>query len=69
ERLGRVVSRQTVRASVQESGAGVSGARTVSVNYNTKFERADAHEAVTLVEREGRWQLARYTINSDALKP
>jgi hypothetical protein len=68
ERLGRVVSRATVRASVQENGAGAGGARTVSVNYNTKFERADAHEAVTLVERDGRWQLARYTVNSDALK-
>jgi hypothetical protein len=68
ERLGRVVSRATVRASVQENGAGTQGDRTVSVNYNTKFERADAHEAITLVERQGRWQLARYTINSDALK-
>jgi hypothetical protein len=69
ERLGRVVSRATVRASVQENGAGALGGRTVSLNYNTKFERADAHEAITLVEREGRWRLARYTINSDALKP
>jgi Protein of unknown function (DUF4019) len=68
ERLGRVVSRQTVRASVQENGAGTQGARTVSVNYNTKFERADANESVTLVERDGRWQLARYGVNSDALK-
>ena len=69
ERLGRVVSRATVRAAVQENGAGTSGARTVSVNYNTKFERADAHEAVTLVERDGRWQLARYAVNSEALRP
>ena len=68
ERLGRVVSRAPVRAAVQENAAAASGARTVSVNYNTKFERADAHEAITLVEREGRWQLARYTVNSDALK-
>ena len=68
ERLGRVVSRAPVRAAVQENGAGTSGGRTVSVNYNTKFERADAHEAVTLVERDGRWLLARYTVNSDALK-
>ena len=68
ERLGRVVSRATVRASVQETAGGQLGGRTVSLNYNTKFERADAHEAVTLVERGGRWQLARYTINSDALK-
>ena len=68
ERLGRVVSRATVRAAVQEAGGGQLGGRTVTLNYNTKFERADAHEAVTLVERDGRWQLARYTINSDALK-
>ncbi|HLL77259.1 MAG TPA: DUF4019 domain-containing protein [Pyrinomonadaceae bacterium] len=68
ERLGRVVSRAAVRAAVQENGAGTTGARSVSVNYNTKFERADAHEAITLVERDGRWQLARYTVNSDALK-
>ena len=68
ERLGRVVSRATVRAAVQEGGAGTQGARTVSVNYNTKFERADAHESITLVERDGHWQLARYTVNSDALK-
>jgi hypothetical protein len=68
ERLGRVVSRQTVRAAVQENGAGTAGARTLTLNYNTKFERADAHEAVTLVEREGRWRLARYAVNSDALK-
>jgi hypothetical protein len=68
EQLGRVVSRSTVRASVQEAGPATNGARAVSLNYNTKFERADAHEAVTLVERDGRWQLARYTVNSDALK-
>ena len=79
EQLGRVVSRATVRASEQqqEGAAGSSpssssssspGGHTVSVNYNTRFERADAHESVTLVERAGRWQLARYTVNSDALK-
>jgi hypothetical protein len=68
ERLGRVAGRVAVRAAVQEGGAGTRGGRTVSVNYNTRFERADAHESVTLVERDGRWQLARYTISSDALK-
>ena len=68
EQLGRVVSRSTVRASVQEGGGATNGARAVSLNYNTKFERADAHEAITLVERGGRWQLARYSVKSDALK-
>ena len=68
ETLGRVVSRAPVRAAEQESSSGELRGHTLSVSYNTKFERADAIEQLTLVEREGRWQLARYSVNSDALK-
>ncbi|HVG30716.1 MAG TPA: DUF4019 domain-containing protein [Pyrinomonadaceae bacterium] len=66
DRLGRVQSRVPLRATDQPGGAA---GHTLSVSYNTKFERADAIESVTLVERDGRWQLARYAVNSDALKP
>jgi hypothetical protein len=64
--FGRAQSRVPVRASEQ----GAEGAEThaVSATYNTKFERGDAIESLTLVEREGRWQLARYALNSDALR-
>jgi hypothetical protein len=68
ETLGRVVSRAAVRAAEQQNSSGDLRGHTLSVSYNTKFERADAIEQVTLVEREGRWQLARYSVNSDALK-
>ena len=66
DRLGRVQSRVALSAREQPNAAA---GRTLSVSYNTKFERADAVESVTLVERAGRWQLARYAVNSDALKP
>ena len=68
ETLGHVVSRAPVRAAEQQNSSGELRGHTLSLIYNTKFERADAIEQITLVERDGRWQLARYTVNSDALK-
>ncbi|MDQ1612335.1 MAG: hypothetical protein QOG00_2266 [Pyrinomonadaceae bacterium] len=68
--LGSVLSR--AQLSAQERGDGGSGdsgqGRMLVVSYNTKFERADAIETFTLVEREGRWSLARYAVNSNALR-
>ncbi|MCA1566978.1 MAG: DUF3887 domain-containing protein [Acidobacteria bacterium] len=65
--LGGVLSR--AQLSAQERGAGAqAGGRTLVVSYNTKFERADAIETFTLVERQGRWLLARYAVNSNALR-
>ncbi|MFL6229760.1 MAG: DUF4019 domain-containing protein [Pyrinomonadaceae bacterium] len=68
DKLGRVESRVPVRATEQGREGSATPPHTISVSYNTKFERADALEAFTLVERGGRWQLARYSVNSDALK-
>ena len=65
--LGGVLSRAQLSAQERGSGAMAAG-RTLVVSYNTKFERADAIETFTLVEREGRWLLARYAVNSNALK-
>jgi Protein of unknown function (DUF4019) len=65
--FGRVQSRSPLSAS--ERGGDGAGEHTVSVSYNTRFERGDAVESFTLVERGGRWQMARYTVNSDALRP
>jgi hypothetical protein len=64
--LGQVLSR--AQLSAQERDHASSGGHTLVVNYNTKFERADAIETFTLVERQGRWLLARYAVNSNALK-
>jgi len=62
--LGGVLSRAQVGAQEREAREG----RTLVVSYNTRFERADAIETFTLVERSGRWLLARYVVNSNALK-
>ena len=67
--LGKVLSRAQLGAQERDnaSGGGLSG-HTLVVSYNTKFERADAIETYTFVERSGRWLLARYAVNSNALK-
>jgi hypothetical protein len=67
DKLGHVQSRVPIRAT-EQGVAGGTAPHTISISYNTKFERADAIESFTLVERDGRWQLSRYSVNSDALK-
>jgi hypothetical protein len=71
ERLGNVLSRAQLSAQERDnaSSGGDPAGHTLAVTYNTKFERADAIETYTLVERQGRWLLARYAVNSNALRP
>ncbi|HZG54440.1 MAG TPA: DUF4019 domain-containing protein [Pyrinomonadaceae bacterium] len=67
--LGGVLGRAQLSAQERAAGGDAQPAgRTLVVGYNTKFERADAIETFTLVERQGRWQLARYAVNSNALR-
>jgi hypothetical protein len=64
DRLGSVKSRSFHSATEQDTTSGHS----FVITYTTSFERAEGMETFTLVEREGRWLLARYFVNSDALK-
>ena len=64
DKLGSVRSRSYHSATEQET----TGGHSFVITYTTSFERAEAMETFTLVERDGRWQLARYFVNSDALK-
>lgn len=68
EKLGGFKSRtvQTVRDQ-QNTGGQIPGHSLVVV-YESAFERAAAMETFTLVERDGRWLLAGYFVNSNALK-
>ncbi|MBA3246481.1 MAG: DUF4019 domain-containing protein [Pyrinomonadaceae bacterium] len=66
--LGKVESRAPISAKEQQGTSADGQPRALLVTYNTKFERASGMETFTLVERDGRWQLARYFVNSDALK-
>ena len=64
DRLGEVRTRSFHTATEQDG----TGGHLFVITYATQFERADGMETFTLVERDGRWQLARYFVNSDALK-
>lgn len=68
DKLGRVRTRnlQSVREE-QTSTAPIAG-HSVVVVYQTLFERGDGMETFTLLERGGRWYLARYYVTSSALK-
>jgi hypothetical protein len=66
--LGSVLSRSQLSAQERAASGEAQEGRTLIVSYNAKFERADAIETFTLVERQGRWLLARYAVNSNALR-
>jgi len=68
DKLGKVRSRalQNVREE-QTSTAPIAGHSVVAL-YQTSFEQGGGMETFTLVERSGRWYLARYYVTSNALK-
>ena len=68
ERLGRVESRSLHTGREQQSAEPPLSGHALELVYQTRFERASAMETFTLLERGGRWLLAGYYVNSDALK-
>jgi hypothetical protein len=64
ERLGNVKGRSFHSATEEDT----TDAHSFIITYKTSFDRADGMETFTLVERQGRWLLARYFVNSEALK-
>lgn len=68
EKLGRVESRALQSAIEQENSGGPLKGRVYIVSYRTKFQNAEGMENFTLVERDKQWLLARYFVNSTALK-
>lgn len=68
EKLGAVKSRTVQTVRDQENTGGDLPGHSLVIIYQTTFERAEAMETVTLVEREGRWLMARYFVSSSALK-
>jgi len=68
DKLGnaRVRSLQTAREE-QTSTAPVAG-HSVTVFYQTTFDRGEGIETFTLIEHGGHWALAKYYVNSSGLK-
>jgi len=67
-KLGKVENRALHSASEEHNSGGSLPGHSFVVSYQTKFERGDGMETFTLVERDGHWLLARYFVNSMALK-
>ena len=68
-KLGGVTSRAFHSATEQQNSSGSLPGHSFVITYRTTFERGEGMETFTLIERDGRWQLARYFVNSDGLKP
>jgi uncharacterized protein DUF4019 len=67
-KLGRVETRSLNSATRQENSGGVLKGHVFILSYETHFELGDGMETFTLIEENGRWLLARYFVNSTALK-
>jgi hypothetical protein len=67
-KLGPVENRILQSATEQQNSGGPLKGRAYIVTYRTKFRNGEGMETFTLVEREGHWLLARYFVNSTALK-
>lgn len=67
-KLGKVESRTLHSAVEQNNSGGALKGEAYIVTYQTKFERGEGMETFTLTKQSGRWLLARYRVNSTALK-
>ena len=67
-KLGTVQNRALHSATEQENSGGLLKGHVFIVTYQTKFERGEAMETFTVIDENGRWKLARYLVNSTALK-
>jgi hypothetical protein len=67
-KLGKVETRSLNSAAEQENSGGVLKGHVFILSYETRFERGEGMETFTLIEENGQWRLARYLVNSTALK-
>ncbi|MDQ3668478.1 MAG: DUF4019 domain-containing protein [Acidobacteriota bacterium] len=67
-KLGKVESRTVHSATEQYNSGGPLKGDAFIITYQTKFEKASGMETFTLVKRDNLWLLARYFVNSTALK-
>ena len=68
EKLGKVQLRTLNSANEQQNSGGVLKGHVYILTYQTRFERGEGMETFTLIEENGHWLLARYFVNSMALK-
>ena len=68
EKLGRAGVRSLQTAREEQTGTAPVAGHSLIAIYQTSFERGHAMETFTLVERGGKWYIAKYFVSSTALK-
>ena len=67
-KLGKAERRTLHSAAEQHNSSGPLTGHAFIVSYQTKFEKGEGMETFTLIEKDHQWLLARYLVNSMALK-
>ncbi len=68
DKLGKVRTRDLQSVREEQTGTAPVAGHSVIAVYQTSFEQGNGMETFTLLERGGRWYLARYYVTSNALK-
>ncbi len=68
DKLGRARTRDVQTAREEQTSTGPVPGHSVTVIYQTAFDRGEGMETFTLIEHGGRWGLAKYYVSSSGLK-
>ncbi len=68
DKLGRARTRDLQTAREEQTSTGPVPGHSVTVIYQTTFDRGEGMETFTLIEHGGRWALAKYYVSSSGLK-
>lgn len=68
EKLGRAQVRNLETAREEQTGTAPVPGHSLIAIYQTSFEHGNAMETFTLIERGGKWYLAKYFVSSTALR-
>jgi hypothetical protein len=68
DKLGNARTRTQHTAREEQTSTAPVAGHSVTVIYQTTFDRGEGVENFTLIERGGRWALAKYYVSSSGLK-
>ena len=68
DKLGDARTRTQQSAREEQTSTGPVAGHSVTVFYQTTFDRGEGIETFTLIERGGHWSLAKYYVSSSGLR-
>src|SRR5437868_12817726 len=68
DKLGRARTRDLQTAREEQTSTGPVPGHSVTVIYQTSYDRGEGIETLTVIEHGGRWALAKYYVSSSGLR-